>query len=358
MPLVDLKHDVVSFDYDLTPHFLHLDPSEPHKRAFIVANRHKLEAALLRQIEAAHREKPIDVFFSYFYNACATPETIRAIADMGITTVNWFCNAAYQFHLVSEIAPAYHFSLVPEVYRLDDYRRVGANPIYCQMAANPSIYHPHDVPLEFDVVFVGQKYGDRPTYIRRLLDAGIPTRVWGPGWLPPTTTMTTSEIWRNRLRLLTTPAGWSAILRQLSPAPAIPTGERVNVPPSICGPALDDDALIEMYSRARIHLGFSSVGETHASGERILQVRLRDFEAPMSGAFYMVEYMPELETFYDVQKEVVCYRSADDLVEKARYYLDHADEREEIRQAGLARAMRDHTWHRRFEVAFAEMGFK
>jgi hypothetical protein len=40
------------------------------------------------------------------------------------------------------------------------------------------LYKPYDVPQEFDVAFVGQCYGDRPAYIKYLLDEGIDVRVW------------------------------------------------------------------------------------------------------------------------------------------------------------------------------------
>jgi spore maturation protein CgeB len=91
-------------------------------------------------------------------------------------------------------------------------------------------------------------------------------------------------------------------------------------------------------------------------GERVLQLRLRDFEVPMSGGFYMVEYAEELEDFFEVGKEIVCYEGPDDLVNKIRYYLAHEVEREAIRKAGHERALLDHTWKRRFEKAFREMG--
>ena len=51
-------------------------------------------------------------------------------------------------------------------FRLADYVSLGARPIYCQMASNPTIYRPHyDARPEFDVTFVGQAYGERPGYI-------------------------------------------------------------------------------------------------------------------------------------------------------------------------------------------------
>jgi len=181
-PLVDLGHDVVEFQYDLRETLKNVNPADPQQKAFIKRNRPRVSTALLDQIRDAHSQQPIDLFFSYFYDACAFPETIEQIKSMGIKTVNWYCNGSYQLNLVSEISPHYDWCLVPEKFRLPDYRAMGARPIYCQEAANPNLYRHYDLPTEFDVTFVGQAYGDRPAYIQYLLEQGINVRVWGQGW--------------------------------------------------------------------------------------------------------------------------------------------------------------------------------
>ena len=386
LALVDLGHEVVEFDYDLNPLLRHADIGRPDHRAFVEANRPLAEAALLEQTTASHQQGPIDLFFGYFYSVCAQPSTIRQIGEMGIRTMNWYCNGSYQFDLVEEIAPAYDWSLVPEAFRLDDYRRVGANPIYCQEAANPLVYHPMPVARDLDVVFVGARYGERPAYIRRLVDAGISVRAFGPGWqravqqVPVKAPAEGAERresvgWRARALQLLTTDGWRRLARKvgrqfrlLPPAarrgsaavrPTTqqrPRGDDVALPPEVCGPPLSDDEMVEMYSRARISLGFSAVGNMPKDAERILQVRLRDFEAPMSGAFYLVEQMEELESFFRIGQEIVSYTDPADLVEKCAYYLAHDEERERIRAAGHARALRDHTWQRRFTDVFRTAG--
>ena len=354
LPLVDLGHDVVSFDYDLTPHFLNADPSVPAQAAFIQQRRGQLEEALLRQVHAAHRAKPLDVFFSYFYSAHCRPEIIREIGAMGIRTINWYCNGSYQFHLVQEIAPAFDYCLVPERFRLDDYRRIGANPIYCQEAANPNFYRPYELSKDYAVTFVGQRYGDRPEYVRHLLDDGIDIRVWGVGWQPKPR-LRQSQIQR-AVRMLTTRNGWRTGLHYIGQR-LRPNSNSVSIelPQEITGPPLSDTEAVQLYSRSKISLGFSSCGETHQR-ERVLQIRLRDFEAPMSGAFYMVEYMEELEEFFEIGREIVCYRDKYDLADRVKYYLAHDAERERIRQAGHQRALRDHTWHQRFRDVFCAIG--
>lgn len=338
LPLLDLGHDVVEFDYDLCEVFRNLDPSIPEQKTFIEKSKPKLTAALLLQIRAVHAAKPIDLFFSYFYDACVLPEAIDEIRSMGIKAVNWYCNGSYQLHLVRQISPHYDWCLVPEKFRLEDYARMNARPVYCQEAANPNVYMPYNLPVEFDVTFSGQSYGDRPTYIHRLIEAGVDVHVWGPNWRqPPQRSLQWPRVLRRAKRTL---LGQS----------------EVKIPLDRCGPPLSDAEYIKMYSRSKISLGFSKVLGDHAKGEAIKQVRLRDFEAPMSGAFYLVEYFDELTDFFEPGKEIACFTDPEDLAEKVRYYLAHDEARERIRRAGMFRARSEHTWHKRFAMVFKEMG--
>jgi Glycosyl transferases group 1 len=127
---------------------------------------------------------------------------------------------------------------------------------------------------------------------------------------------------------------------------------RARHPGALHGP-VDDEQYVRLYSESRVSVGFVVVGDTHRLRTPKHQVRLREFEAPMAGAFYLTGWFDELEEFYEIGREIACYRSHDELVDRCRYYLAHEDERERIRRAGLARAQRDHTWQRRFEGFFA-----
>lgn len=104
-------------------------------------------------------------------------------------------------------------------------------------------------------------------------------------------------------------------------------------------------------------LGFSTCGDARYNDRnKIRQIHLRDFEAPMSGACDFVEDQDELREFYDVGREIIGYTSREDLLDKVRFYLSHPHEAERIRRAGHERARRDHTWARRFEQLFQAIG--
>ena len=361
LPLIDLGHDVVEFDYEWGATFTKLNTNAPEFKSFIAENRPRVSAELLSQLKTAHQKKPIDLFFSYFYDACVLPEAIDEIRAMGIVTVNWYCNGSYQLQLVSEISPHYDWCLVPEKFRMKDYEAMGAHPIYCQEAANDHIYKPYDLPVEFDVTFVGQCYGERPGYIKFLQNAQIDVKVWGLGWRSQSQAKRPSLFGSKLISVTEWKAAARRVLKAVRPSQAHSSLRGLSngsLPPEMLGGPLSDLELIQMFSRSKINLGFSTCGNTHESSHRILQVRLRDFEVPMSGGFYMVEYMEELEEFYEIGKEIVCYRDPDDLVDKIRYYLSHDAEREQIRQAGHSRCLLDHTWQKRFTSAFRQMGIE
>jgi spore maturation protein CgeB len=333
--LVSLGHEIVDFRYDLAGTFENLDPADPRQEKFIAKNRPLLGEALLAQIREEDRYRSINILFTYFYNACVQPEIIREIRSLGIVAINWFCNASYQFHLVSEIAPAYDYCLVPEKFRLEDYRRIGANPIYCQEAANPAVYGPCAEPQVYDAGFIGQAYGERPGLISWLAEQGVDVNVWGAGW----------EYFRKR-RPSFNPMRWGNV----DMAPKIP--ERL-----IRG-ILSDEDVVRTFSQTKINLGFAGCWTNDDSALRITQVRLRDFEVPMSGGFYLTEYQPELEEFFDIDSEIACYRNKEELLEKIRFYLNRPDLRERIRLAGRKRCLTEHTWAKRFETMFAKIGLQ
>ena len=336
--LRDLGHEVILFDFaPLDEFYKHTNTSIPAHRRWIEAHRPALEKALIAQIQTAHQGAPVQVFLSYFYSAHCTRETIGAIRQMGIKTVNWYCNASYQMDLVAEIAPAYDLCLVPEKNRLDDYRRIGARPLYCQEAANPSFYRDLGLPRDLGVVFVGQNYATRSAFCRALFEAGLPIDVWGNNWGG------INRDWTAINLLRATQVEWKAWLG----TPRLPR--------SACHGFCTDQEMVSLYNRAKIALGFGAVASANFQKQPIYQVRLRDFEAPMCGTFYLTEHQEELSEFFEIGREIETFHTEAELVDKARFYLTHDEAREKIRRAGHDRARRDHTWQKRLTWALGQV---
>lgn len=74
---------------------------------------------------------------------------------------------------------------------------------------------------------------------------------------------------------------------------------------------------------------------------------MRLFEATGCGALLITDYKDNLNELFQIGKEVVAYRSAEECCALVQYYLSHLDEAEEIARAGQARTLAEHSYNRR-----------
>jgi spore maturation protein CgeB len=74
---------------------------------------------------------------------------------------------------------------------------------------------------------------------------------------------------------------------------------------------------------------------------------LRLYEATGVGSLLLTDFKPNLSDMFEVGKEVVAYRNAEECAELAAYYLAHDAEREAIAAAGQRRTLREHTYAQR-----------
>jgi hypothetical protein len=331
--------------------FPSFDPDEHNRRCGSnaedsAAARTSYSDLIVQEVRNAHQTGGVDLFLSYYYSREILPEAVDEIGALG-PTVNFFCDSLDRFDEVAEISPHYDFCIVPEKEAVQKYREINANPVHLQMAANPEVYRPYELPMEYEVTFVGRNRFNRSEFVSYLLQNGVDIRVWGAGWLPRSYPFLSQP-------LVETLRGAKRLLRQKTDKPGS-TSARYRIPAGKCGPPLSDDDLIRMYSRSRISLGFSELWDQQSNSYK-RNIRLRDFEAPMSGAFYITGYQEEICEYYEVGKEIVCYEDKQDLLEKVGYYLKHDAEAQKIGYAGYQRALRDHTWQRRFEQLFQIIG--
>jgi len=73
------------------------------------------------------------------------------------------------------------------------------------------------------------------------------------------------------------------------------------------------------------------------------------YEATGCGCLLVTDMKDNLGEIFEIGKEVVAYKDADDLVEKIKYYLEHEDERAKIAKAGQERTLKDHSYKKRSE---------
>jgi hypothetical protein len=342
--LEEMGHQLVRFDFPGWPDDADADWASKGKPR---TNERLLESL---------RRQPVDLFFGYLYSSVVYPQTIDLIRSSGVPTVNFSCNNVHQFDLVADIAPRFDYCIVPERAALPSFERVNARPLRIQLAANPRVYRPLPEPRQYDVAFVGQRYADRADYLDHLRAHGVDAHAWGAGWQArrrfdvPTVKAALALVEDERLD------GVRRMLRrQNGSAPVVATGDGLDT--SAYGhPRMLHSDLVRTFSRARISLGFATAGDSHRRGQRLTHLRLREFEAPMSGALYLTERQDELAEYFTIGEEVLAYSDRADLLDQVRYYLDHPEQSERIRYAGLRRARAEHTWQHRFTQLFHALG--
>lgn len=75
----------------------------------------------------------------------------------------------------------------------------------------------------------------------------------------------------------------------------------------------------------------------------------RLYEATGVGTMLITDWKENLHEMFELDKEVVTYKSADECAEHIKYYLEHDKEREAISRAGQERTLKEHTYFQRME---------
>ena len=275
-----------------------------------VNRRDLMDVAILETFLNVHETQPVDAVVGYISGYTISPDVLGKIAKSGVVIFNfcWDDKLYFRGKMLggrwtgpAALASAVDLNLTNAPDSCIKYVAEGGLALFWPEAAYPEFHKPHDVPFEFDVSFVGSKYGWRSQFIQKLKKLGINITCFGNGWK---------------------------------------NGH------------LSDEEMVKLYSRSRINLGFGGVGHSR----KLLCLKGRDFEVPMSGGLYLTQDNPELSLVYEVGEEILTYNNEKDCAEKVKWLLSNPDEAAKIREAGRKRALRDHAWEKRFEKVFRLAG--
>lgn len=109
---------------------------------------------------------------------------------------------------------------------------------------------------------------------------------------------------------------------------------------------------------------FEDAAHKFAESKIVFNVSIRDdinmriFETLSTGSFLLTNELPTLGELFQDGVHLVTYKDLDDAVEKARYYLEHDEEREKIANAGHEEFMAKHTISHRVDVMLKEINKK
>lgn len=282
--LIHAGYDLVSFDF------------------MAVAQKFGLKTMNKLLLESVYREKPDIAIFVLLKNEIAPQSLLEIRDELGVCTINWFCDDHWRFEDFSRIyAPCFSWAITTDTSAVPKYRSIGVdNIILSQWACNHFLYRRLNLPYKYDVSFVGQPHGDRIKVISALKAAGIKVATFGYGW----------------------PSGRVSLYE-----------------------------MNRIFCQSKINLNLSN-----ASVGKVNQIKGRDFEIPGCGGFMITGNNPYISGYFLPGREVVVYENTADLINKTLFYLVHDQERDEIRMNGYNRVIATHTYHKRFQEIFRKIG--
>jgi len=294
-----------------------------------------------RLLEIVRTEKP-DLMFTVLFVNELEKKVVREISENTNTvTINWFCDDHWRFeNFTMRWAPCFNWSVTTAESALAKYARLGyRSVIKSQWACNPFLYRKLVLPRDYDVTFVGKAHGNRSQVIRKLQEAGIKVHVWGSGW----------ESGRLSQEEMIRVFNESRINLNLSNA-STPLYSR--------SPSLVQRYVKRFFSTLRDSLFKTAVSARGDNENQHYpeQIKGRNFEVPGCGGFLLTGKADNLESYYEIDKEVACFGDMDDLVKKVKYYLGDEKLREKIAARGYQRTLAEHTYVHRFNEIFQRSG--
>lgn len=311
-PIRNLGHNVLTFDF---------------MERYLAVGREAMNIELLETIK---RDKPYISLFVVNQNEFL-PEIIDEINNHTIT-LGYYFDDTWRIAYSNFWAGHFKFVTTSAINGINIWRNRGCNNfIYSPFACNHEEFKKTGETKKYDVSFVGGYHPYRAWCIQKLRGAGINVNVWGIGWKAGTLDQ----------------AGMVEIFNQSKINLNLSNNESFDLRFVFClsRPILESLRVIKKT--------FNSLIKQDA--KTLEMVKARHFEINSCGGFQLSFYAEGLEQHYRIGEEIAIYQSADEMIEKVKYYLDNEKEREEIAMNGYERTLKDHTLQQRFTNLFNDI---
>jgi spore maturation protein CgeB len=249
-------------------------------------------------IEKTNQMGKVDLVITYFSGAEISASTISSISDMGIPIISFHWDDRLHFKGYrtlsgysgpNDVSPYYDLNLTSSYKSLKKYAQIGADALFWPEGSNIDTFKPQgNSKFKYDVSFVGARYGFRDKLISFLRRNGIAVECFGKGW------------------------------------------ERDSV---------THEEMMEIYSTSKINLGFGFIGYSHQQC-----LKGRDFEVPSCGAVYLTSHNDDLERVYDLETEIMTYRSGKDCLTKINKLLGDDEGCRRLRLRSRLAVIDRHQW--------------
>lgn len=365
-----LEYDTPMYGWQRANHIAELTAAGHEVVTFNPASYPDFDAANEAALKRLDAESGWDLFLTCDDQDVIYPSTVSEVSRRGIATclICWD-NLELPFKQ-RRIAPLFDVVWITSRETGYLFERWGCRRVlFMPYAANPDIYVPHpDATPVRAVGFIGSPYGSRTNKLNDLTAGGVACHVYSNALVRPgfnssapgqkSRPFDPADMAVKAMRYMRFPIGrrvlWAAIVNRFSRHARLDTST-----PLLTGHAsVEFERMCELYSAHTLSLNITELRDTYVLRHPIPKLHLRTFEIPMAGGLQLTTRVAEIEEYFDEGREIVLYSCRDELIDKARYYLDPRRDAEVARMKAAARrrAERDHTWMARFNRIFSELG--
>ena len=270
-----------------------------------------LQEALQPQLKHIYDILQPDVFWVTHGGELWSKEMVEGAKEAGLVTMFYGVDDIVLFNSISKhLTPSFNYVLTFPFAKKVYKEQLDIDTIDFHFCANPFVVGGLEPDLaeqeEYgsDIIFTGNVHGPRKSprleYLLQFYLAGLDIKYYGRGSLKNISQA--SEIWQGYFH----------------------SREEEN----------------KAYRASKI--SFCLTQQIHCYGERNMSITARMLDGGVAGCLILTDDFPDLKTGFNTD-EVVVYSSVEDAVEKARYYLEHEDERKTIALKGQERCLNDHT---------------
>lgn len=287
-------------------------------------------------------------------------ETILEIKKIGIPTL-LICFDSLMTPLAhKKVAKYFDLVLLSQEDRNKVFEKYECKFITSPYAANPNLFKLKKEEEILKVCFAGTPYGSRKNKINILTQNEIPVDLYASLKNNNVTINSNIDIIDNikiAINLGRSEVGRKVILgatkSKFTKKSDLDYNNNLEIYKSVNFGEMND-----IFSKYALSLSISEARNTGVLKKPINIVHLRNFEIPMSGGLQICSYFDELAQYFEEDKEILFYRSEEEFIEKAKYYLRPENEkvRNDIKLAARKRAENEHTWFCRFKKAFDYLG--
>lgn len=269
------------------------------------------DASLHQQIQQSLHDGGVDLLMGQMWANHISASVLMQVRELGVPVINvsmddrlpdnWSFRLGTRMGAVG-LAPVSDLILTTSRETCTWFAVEGAAAVFWPLASDPSVFTPPpDAVRDIDVLFIGNNYGIRGDIVNRISQQGVSITCYGSNW------------------------------------------------PN--GPASAEQSAA-LFKRAKIVLGIGTVGYCYD----VFTLKLRDFDAPMSGALYLTHRNDDLNSLYEEDVDIACYSTPEEAGAKIKHYLANPALLQEVAASGHRKALARDTWQHRLRTTFEELG--